>query len=282
MAAMIALGDFIGGVDMELEMSYTGSSGKTYKKGYQHLDGTGITDYVRARRNATVNGNDIGRTNRQRQTMMAIFNKLRSNAGLIKSGWDYATGGEINFFTDMSLGKVLNLLNKAQASDSIGSYVLTGTYRSALNGWNFTFTDQQNRVDVIKTVYGVEVPELPYVSYAYTEWLLETGMQTARSIALAGEILAYARAQESLTAEQQTAVDVLQEKYDRAIRSFEEAANDIHGDEALGVVYKRNELREAGDQAVKLLNYNGGQVTWAGSEYWYYDTLLNEYQFSWQ
>ena len=47
------IGDLIGGIDYDLDMAYTGSSGRTYQKGYQHLDGTGIYDYMRARRNAT-------------------------------------------------------------------------------------------------------------------------------------------------------------------------------------------------------------------------------------
>lgn len=282
MAAMIALGDFIGGVDMELEMNYTGHSGKKYYRGLQHLDGTGITDYLRARVNATVNGNDIGRTNRQRETMKAIFNKIRSNAGLIKSGWDYANSGEINFFTDMTLGKVLNLLNKVQASDDIGSYVLTGKYRGALNGWNFTFTDQANRIDVIKTVYDVEVPEIPYVSYEYADWLMKSGFETAYYIAVAGQILDHAHAQTELTAEQQTAVDELQAAYEYTIRSFEAGADDIHGDEAAKLVYRRQDLKKVANQAVQLLNYNNGQVSWYVSEYWYKDPIFNEYQFSWQ
>ena len=51
--ALIALGDAIGGVEFDLEMSYTATSGH-YKKGLQVLDGQGIMDYVRARKNATV------------------------------------------------------------------------------------------------------------------------------------------------------------------------------------------------------------------------------------
>ena len=62
MNTMIALGDTIGGVDFDVEMSYTGHSGAEYHMGMQHLDGVGITDYLRARTNATVDGTDIART----------------------------------------------------------------------------------------------------------------------------------------------------------------------------------------------------------------------------
>lgn len=47
------IGDLIGGVDFDVDMAYTGTSGQKYKKGMQHLDGTGINDYMRARKNAT-------------------------------------------------------------------------------------------------------------------------------------------------------------------------------------------------------------------------------------
>lgn len=282
MAAMIALGDFIGGVDMELEMNYIGNSGKHYSKGMQHLDGMGIMDYVRARRNATTNAHDIGRTGRQRQAMAAIFQKLRNNSGLIKKGWDYANSGEINFFTDMSLGKVLNLLNKVQGSDSIGSLVITGDYRGALNGWNFTFTDQANRIDVIRSVYGVEVAEIPYVSYRYTQWLMEEGMHTAQNIAVAQKILAYGTSLTSLTDQQQKTLDQLSIELDLAIQAFETAADSLTDQDRLVMVRQRKVLREAGQIAYEAMGNPSIGTMWQNGEYWYYDTNMNEYQYSWQ
>lgn len=279
MEAMIALGDFIGGVDLDVEMSYTGHSGKYYSKGMQHLDGTGIMDYVRSRKNATVNANDIGRTGRQRQTMAAIFQKVKSNASLIKSGWDFANSGEINFFTDMSLAKVLNLLNKVKGADTMGSYVLTGPYKTALKGWNFTFTDQANRIEVIKSVYGIEVPELPYVSYDYTEWLMDEGFTTARYIAVARQVLNQAAAA-SLTGDQQTAVEALQAALDEAIAAFDTAADSKTAADTSAMVAKRKELRTAGNAVSQLLD--GEDAGWYTGKYWYADPLINEYQFSWQ
>lgn len=280
MAAMIALGDFIGGVDLDVEMSYTGSSGTKYKKGMQHLDGQGIMDYVRARRNATVNANDIGRTGRQRQAMAAIFQKVKSNASLIKSGWDFANSGEINFYTDMSLAKVLNLLNKIKNSDEIGSYVLTGPYRTALMGWNFTFTDQANRIDVIKEVYGIEVEELPYVSYEYTKWLMDEGFTTARYIAVARDVLEQAGQQEALSAEQEAAVGKLQTALDEAVQAFDTAADSGAAGDQTTMVAKRQALRSAGNEASLLLT--GEEAPWYSGKYWYADPMINEYQYSWQ
>ena len=280
MAAMIALGDFIGGVDLDVEMSYDGNSGKHYSKGMQHLDGQGMMDYVRARRNATVNAHDIGRTGRQRQVMAAIFRKVKSNAGLIKRGWNYANSGEINFFTDLSLGKVLNLLNKVRNSDSIGSYVITGPYQTALEGWNFTFTDQANRIEVIKQVYGIEVPELPYISYEYTKWLMDEGFTSARYIAVARDILEQAGMVETMTEAQQAALNKLQAALDAAVRAFDAAADSMSADDQKVMVEKRRELRSAGDEAAVLLT--GEEATWSTGKYWYADPMINEYQYSWQ
>lgn len=281
MEAMIALGDFIGGVDMELEMGYTGHSGRGYNKGMQHLDGLGITDYVRARTNATVNGHDIGRTGRQRQTMTAIFNKIRDNAGLLKSGWDFANSGEINFFTDMSLGKVLNLANKVQSSESIGSHVITGKYRGIF-GWNFTFTDQVNRIEVIKNVFGVEVAEIPYVSYDYMEWLAAEGMHAAQNISVADKILEYGTSLSQLTAEQQTALDALQAAKDDAVEAFEMAADSMEADDQRVMVEQRRKLVETGRTAYELLGNPSLGSMWQSGEFWYNDLNVNEYQFSWQ
>lgn len=90
LAAMIALCDHIGGADLELEMGYTGHSGKYYSSGKQHLDGQGLADYARARKNATRNANDVGRTGRQRQVVSAILKVLKDNPSKIKSAWNLA------------------------------------------------------------------------------------------------------------------------------------------------------------------------------------------------
>ena len=282
MEAMIALGDFIGGVDLDVKMDYKGNSGKYYQKGKQHLDGMGIMDYVRARKNATLDGHDIGRTGRQRQAMIAIFQKIRRNAGLIKDGWDYANSGEINFFTDLSLAKVLNLLNKVKNADEIGSYVITGDYRGALNGWNFTFTDQANRIDVIKNVYGIEVEEIPYVSYRYTEWLMEEGMHTAQYISVSEKILTYAETQPQLTEQQQKAVDALRIARDDTAQAFDAAADTMLYQDNSKMITQRRNLLAAGKYAYELLGYPDLGTLWQDGTYWYYDTNINEYQYSWQ
>lgn len=273
--AMIKLGDFIGGVDLDVEMTYSGAYGK-YKKGMQHLDGRGMMDYVRARTNATVNANDLGRTARNRQMMTAIFHKIKSNASLLKSGWDYANSGEINFFTDLSLAKVLNLANKVKNADEIGSHVLTGKYRFAFDNWNFTFTEQEHRINVIKEVYGIDVPEIPYVSYEYTKWLHEEGFTTVRYVAYTRDMLEQFGSQENLTEEQTAALAKLEASLAETIQAFDKAADSIGADnDQTKMIKARRAMRDAANE-VSLL-FTGTEIDWYSGKLFFVDPAINEY-----
>lgn len=273
--AMIKLGDFIGGVDLDVEMSYAGSYGE-YKKGMQHLDGRGMMDYIRARRNATVNANDLGRTNRNRQMMTAIFHKIKSNASLLKSSWDYANSGEINFFTDMTLAKVLNLANKVKNAENIGSYVLTGDYRFALDNWNFTFTEQANRIDVIKQVYGIDVPELPYVSYEYTKWLFEEGFTTVRYVSYTRDMLEQFGQQENLTEAQTAALAKLEAALAETITAFDAAADCLgEGYTQTAMIKARRAMRDLANEVNVL--FTGEEINWYSGKLWFADPAINEY-----
>lgn len=276
MATMIRLGDHIGGVDLDVEMTYTGASGRKYVKGKQHLDGQGMMDYIRARTNATVNANDIGRTGRNRQMMTAIFHKMKNNASLIKSTWDYATSGELNFYTDMTLAKVLNLLNKVKNAETIGSHVLTGKYMSALANWNFTFTDQEHRIGVIKEVYGIDVEEIPYVSLAYTKWLMAEGFTTSRFVAISRDILAQFKDQENMTDAQKAAIEKLEAALAETITAFDAAA-DAMGENGTNskMITARRAMRDAANKVYTL--FTGAEYNWYSGKLWYTDPMINDY-----
>lgn len=284
MPSVIALGDAIGGVDMELEMSYEGSSGKHYYKGLRHLDGQGIMDYARARVNATVNYNDLGRTNRQRQLVKALGEKLKGQPALIKQAWNLIDDGQHNIFTSLKLGEALNLAAKIDgAGDAeIGMYVLEGKYLSAMRGWNFTFTDQQHRLAVLRDAFGIEAEELPYVSHAYSEWLTEQGFRTAHALNVAREVIAYANELTDLTPEQQAAADAMNAAFDAAAAAFDRAADEQSTEADEEMKSTRAELTAACDAAVKKLEYPS-RVSWNGWYYWFTDPYVNEYpDITWQ
>ena len=205
MDAMAALGDLIGGVDFDLEMSYTGHSQKRYTKGFQHLDGIGIVDYFRARKNATSDtGSDEARAGRQREMMLTILDKIISDKSLILKVLDGLQSNDTlkqGFFTNVSSTNMMQLVgvglklmsnidvtNKDTLNQVFGSYSMDGEYLNAFGNWKFRFIDQANRIKIIKEVFGVDVSELSYVSDPYATWLYESGFTAVRHLAVADMI----------------------------------------------------------------------------------------------
>ena len=288
MNAMIALGDAIGGVDIDLEMNYTGHSRTRYHKGMQHLDGVGITDYLRARTNATVNYNDIGRTNRQREMMLAIFEKLRSNETLLWSVFTKALSMSDKFFTDITAAvtvKLAVILPTILSIDtqSIGTYVFTGRYRTS-NSWNFTFTDQENRLSVIQEVYGVTAEKIPYVSYKYTQWLDDmAGFTSVHYLSVAQQLMEYVNGIgfESLSDAQKEAYTAFELAYHEAASAFQAAAETMSDSDTHILPSTRVALRDAAEACAKAMDYPG-DLHWSHDRhYWYNDQYINEYRLNW-
>ena len=282
MNAMAALGDAIGGVDFELEMSYTGHSGRKYYKGLRHLDGVGITDYMRSRTNATVNANDIGRTGRQRELMMAILKKLKEDKDLLLTAFKTARGLQDSFFTNITGAVATDFLPLLPVflnmdEQSAGSHVITGRYRTALQGWNFTFTDQGHRREVIKNVYGVEVPELKYVSLEYTKWLMEHGFPVVRYLSVAerlrGEINAFDEA--AMSAGQKEALAAFDFCCVQAMEAFDAAADSMSDGDTKAMAAAGKELRKRGDALYELFG-GVGKPVWSTGKYWYADRMINQ------
>lgn len=278
MNAVIALGDAIGGVDFDLEMSYKGRDGRAYRKGMQHLDGQGIMDYIRARKNATVNANDIGRTGRNRKMMATIFQKLRSDFTMIPKALSVMEPNQHHIFTNITQADILKLTQTAMTLDiqSIGSHVLTGNYRKALKGWNFTFTDQQHRLDVLKEVYGIDAEPVPYVSKKHTEWLEEIGFTYARYIFTAEKLLNHAKQINGATAEQQALLNEFESAFHQLITSFEQAADSMSTKDGRTLRDAGKQLKALGDKVAEAFQY-ADKYSWKGNNYWYRDPMINEY-----
>jgi polyisoprenyl-teichoic acid--peptidoglycan teichoic acid transferase len=278
MKAMVAIGDAISGVEFNLDMNYTGAYGK-YHKGMQHLNGKGIVDYLRARRNATVNANDIGRTGRQRELIFAIFEKTRGNPALLSNVLSTVQKMDDAIFTNMSAADVMSYLPLALELDvsKVGSYVITGKYRTALQGWNFTFTDQETRKEVIQKVYGIEVPELKYVSYEYSKWLVNDGLEVVRYLSVAKllreEVSKYDEA--AMNAAQKEALAAFDLAYTQTQDAFDTAADSMSKADTELMADAINELRKHGDALYKL--FDGiAKLAWTTGKYWYADRMINE------
>lgn len=278
MNAMVRLGNAMGGVDFVMDMEYTGNSGINYKAGPQHLDGQGIMDYIRARRNATVDGNDLGRTNRQREMMMALFKKLKKNIGLINPLLAEAQKRDINIFRNVhseDLMAFMPLVMRMQ-DGGIKSHVLTGNYRFTLVDWNFTITDQESRIKVLKEVYGIDAQPLAYTSLAYTKWLEEYGLPSVRNIEMARLLIAHGKTIENPTQEQQQALNDMIAAHDALVAAFDLAAQTMNDADTNAMVKARGALRDAGEKADKVLAYPES-MAWRSNPLWYRDPLVNEY-----
>jgi len=276
--AMVALGDAIGGVDFDLDMSY-GGEGRFYKEGFQHLDGQGIMDYVRARKNATKGSNDLGRNDRQRRMIQAIISKIRREPLLINSAVDAVLSGELNIFTNIKLGDAAAFaagllgVNMEEAQ----TYGLDGKYRTFT--FNFTFNNPENRQRVIKEVFGVDVPPLDYVSYEYSKWLLSDGFNAAKHLNVGSVLMDYARLVD-MDEKQAKAFEAFNAAYTEACETFEKASLTLNSRDTSHMNSARYALRKKGENLAKLLDYPE-KLTWSGGKYWYNDAMINQWVFNW-
>jgi len=173
MPAVKQLVDAVGGVDYNLELSFK-MAGRSYDAGPTHLNGQGVLDYLRVRKNVQ-SGGDQNRVNRQKKMMIAIFKSLQEQNLILKVP-DILNSFEGQLYTNCTLGQTAALTKFGYSlnGDNIGMYSMTSTRGDNTNifGWNFCLTDQTKRVQIIQDVYGVDVPEeLEYTpEYAAYRW----------------------------------------------------------------------------------------------------------------
>ena len=170
MPAVKQLVNAIGGVDYNLEMNFR-IGGRNYSAGPSHLNGQGVLDYLRVRKNVQGSG-DLNRVNRQKEMLVAIFESMQKQNLILKIP-DILNSFEGQLFTNCTLGQTAALTKFAYTLDknNIGLYSIGGNLTNIFN-WNYCLTDQNNRVDVIEKVYGKSVPkELEYTAdYAAYRW----------------------------------------------------------------------------------------------------------------
>ena len=184
MPAVKELVDAFGGVDYDLELSFT-MAGRKYYKGQQHMNGQGVLDYLRVRKNISSSG-DLNRINRQKDMLVALFQQMQSNNLIVRIP-DMINAFDGQLFTNCTLSQTAALARFAYDldADNIGMYSMDGRMRNIF-GWNFVLTDQEKRVDIIKEVYGVDVPEelaysATYAQYLWQSMLAERYLKTTSS-----------------------------------------------------------------------------------------------------
>lgn len=184
MPAVKQLVDAVGGVDYDLEVSFT-MVGRKYDKGPQHLDGQGVLDYLRVRKNVQGTG-DLNRINRQKQMMVALFNTMQEQNLILKIP-DIVQSFSGQLYTNCTLEQTMALALFAYglSNENIGMYSMGGTMKNIFN-WNFCITDQKNRVQIVKTIYDVDVPQyaeysLTYAQYRWADMVAERYLSTTKA-----------------------------------------------------------------------------------------------------
>ena len=180
--AVVDVVDAIGGIDYDVDQPFTAyrlvgntlSSGKHYEKGMAHLDGNAVLQYMRIRHEA--DGLDSSRTARQRRMMVAIFKKLKSEGKLsqIPELINAATSG---IYTNPTLSQTTALANFAMTKidpDQIHTRSISGDLWYQ-HYFKYIFVDQQNRINIIKEVYGIDAEPIGVNTPQFENWLYDIG-----------------------------------------------------------------------------------------------------------
>jgi LCP family protein required for cell wall assembly len=256
---VIEIGDMIGGVDFDVDRTYTSGGGTHYEKGIQHLDGTGIRDYIVAREATSGAPGDNGRMDRNRAILKAIYKKLKEQNMLTQLP---GLLGAIDkgLYTNMTLQQSIALANFAYSNldmDKIGSHTMEGKMLSVLLSWEFYFIDQKARAELIEEVYGIAVPELQYVSYEYAKWLGDYGFKTTRYLTTAYDLSQYiiSKGEDTLSTEQQESYTLLKEAYKKVQAAYNAAALSFSSGDNTEMETESEELRKSAEALAKLVDY---------------------------
>ena len=177
MPAVKVLVDSIGGVDYDLDISFK-IQGRSYKKGLQHMDGQAVLDYLRVRKSgsglSSGQTGDANRVNRQKQILVAIFDKIKSDGLMTSIPQLLETMTETlkgNFFTNCTTGQTAALALYAynMPSSNIKLHSMSGSMKN-LYSWNFCFPKPATRRSIIREVYGVEASDLLDCTEEYAVW----------------------------------------------------------------------------------------------------------------
>ncbi len=175
MTSLKDLVDLCGGLEYDMDISFK-IQGRSYEKGLQHVDGQGFLDYCRVRKGqnglpASEQG-DANRVNRQKRMLIAMFKQMKADQ-LITQIPEIIDTFDGDLFTNCTFGQTAALAAFAYNLDpeNIGMYSMSGASHSLFQ-WNFCFTDQANRVDIIKKVYNISVKRYNEytLSYARYHW----------------------------------------------------------------------------------------------------------------
>ena len=194
--AVVDIVDAIGGIDYDVDQKFRAAKivgnkmddGKLYDVGMHHLDGAAVLGYLRIRQAA--DGLDSSRTARQRRMMVAIFNKLKSE-GKLSQIPELINAASSGIYTNTTLAQTTSLANYAMTNiktDQIRTRSMYGDIWYQ-HYFKYCFIDQQNRIDLIKEVYGLDVKPVGLNTPQYENWLYDIGFLSIKHRKQAEKVL---------------------------------------------------------------------------------------------
>lgn len=192
--AVIDIVNAIGGIDYDVDQPFHAhNSNRAYHKGMQHLDGDAVLGYLRIRQGA--DGLDSSRTARQRRMMVAIFKKLK-NEGKLSQIPSLIMAANSGVYTNTTLSQTTALANYAAnlEGENIRTRAMFGEIGTIEYDWRYVYVDQQNRIDLIREVFGIEAAPVGTCTRQYERFLHKTGFSAMKYMRQAEKV--FARVQE--------------------------------------------------------------------------------------
>ena len=192
--AAIDVVDAIGGIDYATEVDLKGLDKKyiAYKgEQPQHLNGAGVLAYLRTRKMPGAGGLDSLRTARQRKMMIALFRKIKEEGQLSQIPEVLRALGE-DIYTNVSIDQVTALVNYAATIDpeSIRSYSIQGNMVEQYD-FRYCMVIQQDRLDILKAVYGIDAEPIWVDSSRYERFLHDSGFMALQHIGYAKRLFSW-------------------------------------------------------------------------------------------
>lgn len=262
----------IGGIDYYVESPDYTDDGIS---GQRHMDGADVLYYMRVRKVGPEKG-DKNRVNRQKEILIAIFDQLKKN-GKISMVPDLLNTANKSIFTNTTLEQTLALANFARTinPDKIGMYSMTGALLNKAS-WNYCFTDQLARRDLIKLIYGIDVPDQVHCSSRYADWLVDYGFSGIRYLKTAKQMIDYATLHDAeFTTEQKESFSKLKTSYAATQSAYDLASLTFSSDDTNAMKEDKEEMKAHVEEFANLLGYHE-TLKWIYSPYYWNDPAINE------
>ena len=309
--AVVDIVNAIGGIDYDVDQPFTSHSGRRrYGRGMRHLDGDAVLGYLRIR--TAADGLDSSRTARQRRMMVAIFEKLKTEGRLSQIPALIAAANS-GIYTNTTLGQTTALANYAMQldADRINTRSMFGEIGSVEYEWRYVYVDQQNRIDLIREVFGMEASPVGTCTRQYERWLHTVGFSAMKYMRQAEKVLARIQerkdAGEPFSEEQIALYGDCYQAYTALRNGIEEATDTLSAiyastpwrekksqrknwtkqntaeDKKISateaeIQQRTDDLKAASREATRRLadSIGFGKLSWSVGKQWYYDPDINE------